>query len=174
MKKIKIILGIIIAIAVIFLSTGLIFKETKYTTQVSINKPLEEVFTMFNDSEKISNWIPELKSFEPIDEKPGKTGSTYKMVVTSRDGQEIILQEKVMAYVPNEKVTLYFDAGNMLKTDDYTFSFENGATTITNNSICKSRSYLLSCTFPYFKSILKGQDQGYLNNFKSFIESGKN
>jgi predicted small secreted protein len=170
MKRIKIILGIIITLAVIFLSTGLIFKETVYTTQVEVNKPLEEVFALFNDSSKINNWIPELKSIEPIDVKPEKTGSTYKMVVENKNGEEITLREKVMAYVPNEKVTLFFNAETMLKTDDYTFSFNNGITTITNNSVCRGNTYLVSCVFPYFKSVFKEQDQGYLNNFKSYIE----
>ena len=170
MKRIKIILGIIITVAVIFLSTGLIFKETAYTTQVEVHKPLEEVFALFNDSSKITNWIPELQSIEPLDVKPEKTGSTYKMVVENKNGEKITLHEKVMAYVPNEKVTLFYNAETMLKTDDYTFSFDNGVTTITNNSICRGNSYLVSCVFPYFKSVFKEQDQGYLNNFKSFIE----
>jgi len=170
MKTVKIILGVIIGLTVIFFATGLIFKETAYTTQVTVNKPLEEVFSMFNDSSKIKNWIPELKSIEPLDVKPEKTGSTYKMVIQNKNGEEITLKEKVLAYVPNEKITLFFNADNMLKTDDYTFSFENGVTTIQNNSSCKSNSYILSCLFPYFKGTFKKQDQGYLDNFKSFIE----
>ncbi|CAL2094373.1 SRPBCC family protein [Tenacibaculum sp. 190524A05c] len=170
MKRIKIILGIIIAFAVIFLSTGLIFKETAYTTQVEVHKPLAEVFSVFNDSSKINNWIPELKSIEPIDVKPEKTGSTYKMVVSDPKGQEITLREKIMAFVPNEKVTLFFNTDVMFKKDDYTFNFNNGVTTITNNSICRGNSYLFSCVLPYFKSKIKEQDQEHLNNFKSFIE----
>lgn len=170
MKRIKIILGIIITIAIIFLSTGLIFKETAYTTEVKVNKPIDEVFNLFNDSSQISNWITDLKSIDPIDVKPEKTGSTYKMVVENKNGEEITLQEKIIAYVPNEKVTLFFMADTMLKTDDYTFTFENGVTTISNSSICRGNSYLLSCLFPYFKAVFKKQDQEYLNNFKSFIE----
>lgn len=111
MKRIKIILGIIITIAIIFLSTGLIFKETAYTTEVKVNKPIDEVFNLFNDSSQISNWITDLKSIDPIDVKPEKTGSTYKMVVENKNGEEITLQEKIIAYVPNEKVTLFFYGG---------------------------------------------------------------
>ncbi len=36
-------------------------------------------------------------------------------------GQEILMTQKVIAYVKNEKVTLFFDAENMLKRDDYNF-----------------------------------------------------
>lgn len=169
MKTVKIILGIITAITLVFFATGLFVKETNYTTQVSINKSVKDVFETFNTSENIKNWIPEVKSFDVINENIGKTGSTYKIVVENQ-GQEITMTEKVMAYVPNEKVTLFFDAENMLKTDDYIFTEKDGITTITLNSSCKSDSYIMACMFPYFKGTFKEQDQSYLNNFKSFIE----
>ncbi|MFY9242380.1 MAG: SRPBCC family protein [Polaribacter sp.] len=169
MKTIKVILGIITALVVVFFATGLIVKEVNYTAEVSVNKSVEEVFTTFNNSEKIKNWIPEVKSFEVLNENVGKTGSTYKIVVENQ-GQEITMTEKVMAYVPNEKVTLFFDAENMLKTDDYVFKQNNGITTISLNASCQSDSYIMACIFPYFKGTFKNQDQTYLNNFKEFVE----
>ena len=172
MKTVKIILGIITALTLVFFATGLFVKETNYTAQVSVNKSVEEVFETFNNQKNLKNWIPELKSFEAINENPGKTGSTYKMVVENQ-GQEITMTEKIMAYVPNEKVTIFFDAENMLKTDDYVFTENNGKTTVTLNSSCQSDSYIMACLFPYFKGTFQAQDQRYLDNFKEFIEGKK-
>ena len=169
MKTIKIILGIITAIVVVFLATGLIIKETSYVTQVSINKSVEVVFETFNNSENIKNWVPEVKSFDVVNENIGKTGSVYKMVVENQ-GQEIVMTQKIIAFVKNEKVTLFFDAENMLKRDDYIFVEKNGITTITLNSSCQSESYLMACMFPFFKGTFQEQDQTYLNNFKAFAE----
>ena len=169
MKTIKIILGIITAIVVVFLATGLIIKETSYVTQVSINKSVEVVFETFNNSENIKNWVPEVKSFDVVNENIGKTGSVYKMVVENQ-GQEIVMTQKIIAFVKNEKVTLFFDAENMLKRDDYVFVEKNGITTITLNSSCQSESYLMACMFPFFKGTFQEQDQTYLNNFKAFVE----
>jgi uncharacterized membrane protein len=169
MKTIKIILGIITAIVVVFLATGLIIKETSYVTQVSVNKSVEVVFETFNNSENIKNWIPEVKSFDVVNENIGKTGSVYKMVVENQ-GQEIVMTQKIIAFVKNEKVTLFFDAENMLKRDDYVFEEKNGITTITLNSSCQSESYLMACMFPFFKGTFQEQDQTYLNNFKAFAE----
>ncbi len=170
MKAIKIILSIIIVFTVVFFSTGLFVKQTNYTSQVTVNKSLEEVFTLFNDMNEIKNWIPEIQSIAPLEVKDGVIGSTYKMVVLDNNGQPITMEEKVLAYVENEKVTLYFDADGMLKTDDYVFTYQNNQTTITNSSTCKSNSYILSCIFPYFKGTFQEIDQGYLNNFKAYIE----
>lgn len=169
MRTVKIIIAIISTITLIFFATGLIIKETNYSAQVYVNKPIEDVFKVFNNQENLKNWIPEIKSFEVINENPGKTGSTYKMVVENQ-GQEISMIEKVLAYVPNEKVTIFFDAENMLKTDDYNFNEKDGKTIVTLNSSCKSDSYIMACMFPYFKSTFQEQDQAYLNNFKAYIE----
>jgi uncharacterized protein YndB with AHSA1/START domain len=169
MKKIKIILGIITALVVFFLAIGLFVKETSYMAQVYVNKPVEVIFEAFNNSKNIKNWIPEVKSFNVVKENVGKTGSVYKMVVENQ-GQEIVMTQKVIAYVKNEKVTLFFDAENMLKRDDYVFIEKNGITTITLNASCQSESYLMACMFPFFKGTFQEQDQTYLNNFKVFAE----
>ena len=102
MKTIKIILGIITAFVVVFLATGLLIKETSYTTQITINKPVEEVFETFSNSENIKKWIPEIKSFEVINENIGKTGSSYKIVIENQ-GQDIEMNQRVIAYVKNNK-----------------------------------------------------------------------
>lgn len=169
MKKIKIILGIISAVVVVFFLTGLIVKETNYNAQVSINMPVSKVFKTFNNLENIKNWIPEIKSFEVLNNNPGKIGSIYKIVLDNQ-GQEITMTEKVVAYVKNEKVTLFFDAEGMFKKDDYIFTEKDGVTTITLNASCQSESFLMACVFPYFKGTFQEQDQSYLNNFKAFVE----
>ena len=169
MKRIKIILGIISGLTLIFFTTGLFVKETNYTTIVEVNKPLENVFETFNQIEDIKNWIPEVKTVNVITKSLGKTGSIYKIVIDAND-QEITMTQKIVAYVPNEKVTVFYDAENMLKTNDYIFEEKNGVSKITLNSTCRSDSYIMACMFPYFKRTFKEQDQGYLNNFKSYIE----
>lgn len=170
MKAIKIILGIIIVLSLVFFGTGLVVKEINYETKIEVDKPVEEVFAIFNDEKNLKHWIPQLKSIDPIDEKVGVTGSRYKMVVVDGNGNDITMEEKILAYVENEKLTLYFDAQGMLKTDDYTFASNGAKTIITNRSNCKSDSYIFGCMMPYFKGTFKEIDQGYLSNFKVFAE----
>lgn len=170
MKAIKIILGIIIVLTLVFFGTGLVIKEINYETKVEVNKPIDQVFAMFNNTDNLKHWIPELKSIASLEEKAGVTGSRYRMVVVDGNGNDITMEEKVLAYVENEKLTLYFDAQGMLKTDDYTFTSNGNKTIITNLSNCKSDSYIFGCMMPYFKGTFQGIDQGYLDNFKTFAE----
>ena len=169
MKIVKGFLKLLLLLLVVFLATGLLVKETSYEVKTSVNKPLSTVFRIFNDQSKLKDWLPEVKSIEPIDVKPGMIGSTYKMIVEN-EGDLTEMKEKVLAYIPNEKVTLHFDADDMLKTDDYNFSELNGVTTITNTVIYKSDSYLTQCLFPYLKGVFSNIDQKYLENFKVYIE----
>ena len=169
MKTIKVILIIISTLVVAFLATGLLVQQTNYSATVSINKPVDEVFNDFMQIDSVKNWIPDIKSVKPVHINPGITGSIYDVVVLNQ-GQEIAMTEKIMAYVLNEKVTLFYDAENMLKKDDYLFSEENGITTITLNAACQSESFIMACMFPYFRGTFQAQDQSYLNNFKTFLE----
>lgn len=169
MRTIKIILGVISFLTLIFFATGLLVKETTYTTEVVVNKPVEEVFTAFNNIENTKKWIPEIKSIDTIQSNFVKTGSIYQIVLTNQ-GEEITMTEKVMAYVPNEKLTIFYDAENMLKTNDYVFTENKGITTITLRAICTSESYIMACVFPYFKNTFLEQDKAYLTNFKRFVE----
>ncbi|MEQ6124806.1 SRPBCC family protein [Pseudotenacibaculum sp. MALMAid0570] len=169
MKAVKIILYILVALTLIFFGTGLVVKESNYTMEIEINKPLSETFKIFNDQSTISEWIPEITKIEAINEKPGITGSEYRITMDN-EGQVMTMKEKVLAFVENEKVTLYFDAEGMFKTDDYSFVSEGSKTKIILNVAYQGKSYILNCVFPYFKGTFKGIDQKYLENFKEFAE----
>ena len=169
MKTIKVLLIIISTLVVAFLATGLLVQQTNYSATVSIDKPVDEVFSNFMQIDSVKNWIPDIKSVKAVHINPGITGSVYDVVVLNQ-GQEIAMTEKIMAYVLNEKVTLFYDAENMLKKDDYLFYEENGITTITLNAACQSESFIMACMFPYFRGTFQAQDQSYLNNFKKFLE----
>lgn len=169
MKAIKIILGIIIALSVVFFATGLAVKEIKYTAEVTINKPVNEVFALFEDSDKMKEWLPEVKSIEPIEERPGKVGSTYTMTVENQ-GETVVMEEKIMAYILNEKLTFQFDSDDMIKVDDYNFIAEGDKTKVVQNCTIEAKSYMMGCIFPWFKSMLKDISLDYMNRFKEIVE----
>ncbi len=169
MKAVKITLGIIIALSIVFFATGLFIKESTYKVEIEVNKPISETFQVFNDISLIEKWIPEIKSMEAITEKPGKIGSEYRVTMDNQ-GEVMTMKEKVLAYVPNEKVTLYFDAEGVVKTDDYSFQSNGNSTKIVMSVAYQGESYILNCVIPYFKGTFKGIDETYLNSFKEYIE----
>lgn len=169
MKAIKIIVTILVILTVVFFGTGLIVKQSDYMVEVKVDKPISEVFTLFNDQSTVKDWIPEFQSIEAIDIKEGITGSIYDIVVDNK-GQKSTIRERILAYVENEKVTFSFDREGVFKTDDYIFKSDGAKTTIVLNSSYQAKSYIYGCVLPYFKGTFKELDQKYLNNFKAFAE----
>mgnify|MGYP000701453536 FL=1 len=49
MKIVKIILGIVVALSIAFFALGIFVRELTYSSEVTINKPLPEVFKIFNN-----------------------------------------------------------------------------------------------------------------------------
>jgi uncharacterized protein YndB with AHSA1/START domain len=170
MKAIKLIFAVVTLMAIVFFSTGLFIKETRYQVRVEIQKPISEVFMIFNTDDVMMKWMPEIKSIQPIFVKPGMVGSQYKMDVEN-DGQKSSITKKIMAYIPNQKLTLYYDAQDMQKTEDYHFTEENGNTLLVKDVVTKSESYILNCMFPYLKGFFEDIDQRYLDTFKTYIEN---
>ena len=169
MKAIKVILVIVTLMVLAFFSTGLFLKETTYQVKIEIEKPIKKVFSVFNNQDLMKEWMTDVKSVIPVNIKPGIVGSEYKMIVDN-NGVEVEMNEKVLAFVPTKKVTLFFDANNILKTDTYNFNYHEGKTTIVKDVVSKSDSYLMSCMFPYFKGMFLENDQKYLEDFKQYIE----
>ena len=170
MKTVKIIITLLIILTVLFFGTGLIIKESSYTSKIIINEPLEKTFSTFTDLSAKTQWNPEYNAIEVIELKPGITGSIYNIKVL-HNNQITIIREEVLAYVKNEKITLFIDKDGVVERDDYTFSSDGSHTVINLSSSYQAKSYLLSCVLPFFKFKFKKIDEVFLNNFKRFLEN---
>ncbi|SEC92059.1 Polyketide cyclase / dehydrase and lipid transport [Tenacibaculum sp. MAR_2009_124] len=171
MKIVKIVLGVVVALSIAFFAIGIFVQELNYTSKVTIDKPLSEVFKLFNNDEKMSKWIPEIKSIKSVLKTEEIKGSTF-LVTVNNQGNEVVLEEKVLDFIDNKKVRLLFKGGGMLKVGGYSFeTLSDGMTQLTLESNVKSDNFILGCLLPLMKGKLADQDQQYLNNFKKFAES---
>ena len=172
-KIVKIVLGIVIALSIAFFALGIIIQELNYVSTITIKQPISKVFELFNNNEKISEWIPEIQSIESVTKTDNIKGSTFKITINN-GGNKILLEEKILDFVKNEKILLFFRGGGMLKKDCYLFeNKKNTSTLITLKTNIRSEGFMLGCILPLVKSKLQDQDQQYLNNFKKFAENSK-
>ena len=168
-RTLKILAIIIGSLLLIFLLAGLVKPEVSYETEVSINKPIGEVFTKYNDISLIQNWIPQITNVKTIKESPTKIGTQYKMTLEN-NGQVIEMLETTTHYEENKLVGVHFNAGNMLKDNVFSFQSLGGNTKITGKHTCSGSNYLHKCMFAFFGSMFKNIDQSYADNFKKWIE----
>ncbi len=169
MKTVKIVLGIVIALSVAFLATGFIINELVYTAEVSVEKPVTEVFDLLSTPENIKQWAPEIKEVRTVKKTDNNEGSSYDIVVESQ-GQEIVSQMRIKTYVPNESLVLIYEGGGLFKKVSYRFSSNSNETTVTQESKVRATSFILGCMLPFVQSKLQVQDEQYLNAFKEYSE----
>jgi carbon monoxide dehydrogenase subunit G len=51
----------------------------KYTSEIEINKPIDQVIELFDNPDHMSKWMEGLQSFEPIRGKPGQVGAKSRL-----------------------------------------------------------------------------------------------
>jgi len=170
MKTVKIILIFLIILTTLFFTTGLVVKDNNHSTSIIVDKPLDQTFSIFNDLKTIPSWNPEFVSIEIVDKKTGIVGSEYRIKIRHNE-QEVFIKEKILAYVENEKVTLFFDREGLIETDDFSFSSDGSKTIIQLNSNYQAKTYIIGCVLPYFKYKFKQIDNATLFNFKKFVEN---
>lgn len=52
----------------------------KYTCEIEINKPVDEVVKLFDSSENLYKWMEGLQSFDNLEGTPGQPGAKSKLV----------------------------------------------------------------------------------------------
>ncbi|MCG8804701.1 SRPBCC family protein [Tenacibaculum finnmarkense] len=169
MKSIKIILGIVTALVLVFFLTGIIITQVEYSTEIEVNKPVATVFENFKNVDQLKKWLPDVKSIEPKQEKPGVLGSTYNVIVEN-NGQEVKMVQRISDYIENEKITFEFHSNQMVKTTEYNFIANGNTTKIVQNSSVNSKSYMTACLYPYFKGTFKKISLLSLKKCKEYVE----
>ena len=171
MKKFLKITGILLVLlTVVFFSLGLLNPKVTYSIEITVNKPLAEVFRKYNDPGTLKQWIPELKKLEILEIKAGMVGTKMKMIIEN-EGQTIELLEEVTVYEENKIIGLSFDAGSMHKSDLVQFTSTGESTLISGDYTCTGSNLFYRSLFSLFKGQFRAIDEGYLKNFKKFAET---
>jgi len=168
-RILKILTFLVIILMLGFLSMGLMVPQVDYESSAEVEGSVKDVFDLYNDMDKIDQWIPTIKSIKPLKETDSKIGSVYEMVIDN-DGAEIKMKEKVLDYKDGELVALEFDAGVMRKTDVYTFAQAGNKTKIIGKHSVVGNNYFYKCMFSMFGSNMQKIDQKYMD---AFIENFK-
>lgn len=169
MRFLKNIFYLVLLIIALFFLSGVVFPQINYTVSQQVNIPVEKAFTLFNDNKTMKEWMPALKELTPIEEKPGLVGSRYHIKVEAQ-GEVLDMEETVVAFKQNEKISLEIRSVDMLKNDEYTFEGNGNQTTIQNKSSVQGTTYFLRCLYASFYLLIKGEDQATLDSFKAFAE----
>ncbi|PKQ62232.1 hypothetical protein BZG02_13010 [Labilibaculum filiforme] len=160
---------ILLTVFLAFVILGFFLNKQEYQLETEINRPVSEVFQLFNDRDLLSEWLTEVKSFETITETENKIGSKYKMMIDN-DGKIVELIETLTAYKENEMIEMDFVANWMHKSNRFTFEKSDKGTRLIAKYSIEGTNPFAKSLFLFFTKSFQGIDSNNLDRFKTFAE----
>ena len=143
----------------------------KYTCEVTVNRPLNEVAALWENESYFHKWQDE---FSYIELKAGvkNTKGAISKIVFDGD-RKIILKETILNYnMPHEKMA-HYEHTHMINTQRSTFEVISENKTLYKSEVeyIQFNGLFMKVIAKLFPGKFKQQSQKWMNQFKSFAES---
>lgn len=142
----------------------------KYTTEVTINLPREEVIALFDSTENLYKWQEGLKHFKSVSGEPGQEGAVSRLVYEGRRGDLEMTETITTRNLPEEFHGIYDARG--VYNEMYNYFSESGKnqTLWKTVSVFKFRG-LMALMAPFMKTAFTSNTLLNMERFKAFAES---
>lgn len=141
----------------------------KYSVEVEIEKPLEEVLSAFDNPENMAKWMEGLQSYEHLSGTQGEVGAKSRMNF-KMGKREIEMIETITEVNPPSNYSMTYDAKGVFNIINNRFEKMSETKTryITDNEFqFKGFMKIIGGLMP---GAFKKQSQKYLDDFKRFVE----
>lgn len=143
-----------------------------YTTEIIIEKPLEEVIKKMNSTENMKHWQEGLVSAEHISGSPGEFGAKMKLNYDFGKRKMELVETITKQDFPGEFHATYSTKGMRNIQQNYFESTDRGHT----RWICKNEfqptNFMMNAMLFLMPRAFKKQTKTYMGNFKNFAEKG--
>lgn len=171
MKYLKIFLGIIAFLALIFIASGFLKPTISYSSEIIVDKPAEEAWAVMNDESKTSQWLDGIKKQEHISGEKGTIGAVTKYTF-DENGDESIIMETITALRPNEHISMDFVMEGAMEMDyKMDATAKDGKTHIKSTTIAKGTGWFMRSMLSFMTSTMQAQEDKNMNNLKKLIDS---
>ncbi|MCA9893748.1 MAG: SRPBCC family protein [Anaerolineae bacterium] len=143
----------------------------RYSCEITIDRPRDEVIALFEDPENMKHWQPTLKSFEPISGQPGKVGSKSRLVY-DMNGRDMVMTETITQQNFPESFSAVYDADNVHNVMDNHFYAEDDKTRWVATSEFRFSGWMRLMALIMREGSFKKESMENMQRFKSFAESG--
>lgn len=169
MKILKYILAVFALLFIAFFAWGQIKSNHEYEAEVTINKPLTEVWNAAQDESKLADWLPGFQKIEHVSGTPGSVGAVSK-VYFEQEGQPMIITETITEVNPPQTVAMHFSSDFMEMDYRMEFSAVNNNTQVKTITQAEGNGMFAKSVLALMGSSLKTQEQTNLENLKNSIE----
>ena len=136
---------------------------------VSINRPIQEVFTFVTTIEKMSLWMSELVEAKQTSEGPVGVGKMASAVANPL-GRRVESTQEITDYVPNRKFAFKSTSGPLKTQDEFSFESDAGGTKVTRTTKGEFGGFFKMAE-PLFVRMLTRQFETNFANLKDLLEA---
>jgi uncharacterized membrane protein len=163
---------VIVFIIVLFFSLGVIFRQHEYTISTTVNAPVEKTFAIFNDTSKIKEWLPGLRSMELIRGNLHEAGSKFR-VIFDDDGKEISMTETITAFRQNELVSFNIANEFIKSKNEVRFVPRGDVTEVIARVSYRGTHIFQKSILALFSGMVKKQQEESYHLLKQLVEKSK-
>lgn len=169
MKYLKYTLGILSILVIVFLAIGFVKPNVAYDCEIMVEKSTDESWSVLQDTEKLSEWLPGFQKIEHVSGTPGTKGAVSKIYFDNKR-ESMTIQETITDMVPNEYITMKYESDFMDMDYKLSISSVNGTTKINTSTTAEGNGIIYKSLLALMGSSLKEQEEANLSNLKKTIE----
>ena len=141
----------------------------KYTCEVLIDKPRNEVVNLFDNADNLKYWQKGLKKFEHLSGEPGKPGAESKLIYDMDKRTVEMIETITYNNLPEEMHSNYLAKG-VLNVQKNHFKEEGEKTRWISEAEFRFKGFMKLLAFFMGKGTFQKQTQSFLEDFKAFAE----
>lgn len=144
----------------------------KYTTEILIKKPLDEVARKMDSIENMKHWQEGLVSTEHISGTPGEFGAKMKLNYDFGNRQMELIETITKRDFPHEFHATFNTKGMHNIQQNYFKSTADSYTKWVSKNEFQPTSFAMSAMLFLMPRTFKKQTKKFMTNFKKFVENG--
>lgn len=144
----------------------------KYTTEIVINLPREEVIKKLDNPENMKHWQRGLVNYEILKGAPGTEGAQMKLIYKMGKRDMVLTETIIKNNFPEEFHATYDTKGVHNVQQNYFTEIESGKTKWTSESEFQFAGFGMKMMGFLMPGAFKKQSLKYLTDFKNFAENG--
>ena len=172
MKILKIVIGFLSLLLIIFVLLGFIVPRVSYSSEVTVDKPASEAWSVMSDEGKLSQWLMGYKRSELISGTPNTVGSVSNIYIDNQ-GQETVLKETVTELVPNKVMAMDFSMDPMDMDYRMTFEEQDNKTVIKSNTNVSGNGWFMRSMMALMKGGMKSQEDINMGQLQKLINENQ-
>lgn len=141
----------------------------KYTCEIIINKPIDEVVEKFDSVDNMKEWMPGFQSYEVIEGTIGEVGCKAKLLFDMGKRKIEMIETITVKNLPQEFSGTYDAQGVHNIVKNYFEKTSDTSTKYTTYQEFQFKGFMKIIGF-LFPGAFKKQSMAYLENFKKFVE----